>query len=432
VMRTMHNLKIVVCATLVLLFVACSSVEPQSLETPNVEATVQFRLSEERSKSDAKPLPPGLGTSVKPSPTNGGKEPTNTIPAKIPTLPAMKSPIPVASPTPIVALVTIQIPSPSPTYALTASPTLSPTQTKRHALYINNIQVQSGQMVISIQYGSVQISDPPDDDNLYEEGKSVDWEINPTTPNSEIDFLWGLEPTEGASGTILISGEYRVLVKISPPPLPTPTPTPPSIRRSGTPTPTPIFKFLTISPDCSERGSMLEITGTGFEAAAGIALTYVSGSNTSHLGTVTSDSNGAFSAMVMVPTHVGLNEKDSSNSITAASATGGSRTASHRAPRPSIATDVSGQAAGKYITVSGTDFTPGDPVNSMTIGGIIVEIVPNLTVSTDGSFSVTVAVPDLNVGLQTISGRVGSMSISGPVDNSCDGFSDPSFEVISN
>lgn len=214
----------------------------------------------------------------------------------------------------------------------TATPSPTAIPQKRHALYINNVQVQSGQTEISIQYGTVRISAPPDDDSLYQEGKNVDWEIRPTTPNSEIDYLWGLEPTENASGTISLSGEYRILVKISPPPLPTPTPTPPSIRRSGTPTPTPVYKVLTISPDCSERGSEVEITGTGFKANEEVHLTYLSGSNTTHLGSFALDARGSFSGTVIVPMNAQLNAQDSSNSITAVVSRGGSHTASHRIP----------------------------------------------------------------------------------------------------
>ena len=51
---------------------------------------------------------------------------------------------------------------------------------------------------------------------------------------------------------------------------------------------------------------------------------------------------------------------------------------------------------------------------------------------TNGSFSVAVVVPDLNVGPQTVDVSVGSVGYSGPVDNSFDGFADPTLEVISN
>ena len=169
-------------------------------------------------------------------------------------------------------------------------------------------------------------------------------------------------------------------------------------------------KTLTLSTDTSNRGSYVTVTGTGYEANETVSLTYSSGSTVTTLGSATTDSHGEFTKVVTIPN---TPSTPSTNTITGAISSGGSKTVTHKVGASAITTDVSEASTGESVTITGTGFPNYATVATMTIGGLDVRPTPAPSTDVDGGFSSTVMVPGLTEGNHTV--KVTASSVTGSI-----------------
>ena len=169
-------------------------------------------------------------------------------------------------------------------------------------------------------------------------------------------------------------------------------------------------RTLTLSVDESKRGSEVTVTGTGYEADGSVALTYLSGTTSTSLGSATADSYGEFTKVVTIPNTPAI---PSTNTITGAISGGGSKTTAHKIPESSIALDVSESETGSSVTITGVGFPAYATVGTMTIGGLDVRPTPAPSTDVDGGFTSTVMVPGLTAGNHTV--KVTASSVTGSI-----------------
>jgi len=169
-------------------------------------------------------------------------------------------------------------------------------------------------------------------------------------------------------------------------------------------------RTISLSTETSKRGSEVTVTGTGYEAKGTVVLTYTSGTTDTALGSATADSYGEFTKVVTVPNTPSI---PSTNTITGAITSGGSKTATHKVGASSITVDVSEASTGENVTITGVGFPNYATVATMTIGGLDVRPTPAPSTDVDGGFSSTVMVPGLTEGNHTVS--VTASSVTGSI-----------------
>ena len=164
-------------------------------------------------------------------------------------------------------------------------------------------------------------------------------------------------------------------------------------------------RTITLSPTESGRGGRVTVSGTGF-LAAGRSISKCLIVDIAYAGTkltkVRPDSSGSFQTSITVPAGVAI---ASSNTIMASipgCSTAPAATATHKVPDRSIKVIPFSSQVGTLVQITGVSFIGFTLINKMTIGTISVLPSPPPFVAEDGSFSVTVVVPKLNSGSQTV------------------------------
>ena len=171
---------------------------------------------------------------------------------------------------------------------------------------------------------------------------------------------------------------------------------------------------LTVTPSGGRPGSFITVSGAGFPASGDITPTVNVLYDGEQRSTALTDSAGAFSVRFKVPTSVGI---PSDNKVKASySLTVGSNTytveaeAVHRAPAGSIALSSAEIRPGQELTITGAGFHAYATLQEIKIG--TTQVTPSVTSSTgrNGGFTATALVPDLDVGLHTVSVKVNNIT----------------------
>jgi hypothetical protein len=170
-------------------------------------------------------------------------------------------------------------------------------------------------------------------------------------------------------------------------------------------------RTLTLDPSTSNRGSTVTITGAGFPASnpngPGVYPVSLDYAGTS-VGITTPDSNGAFSANIVVPITPLI---PSTNIVTAMVLyKPASSTATHTVPSATLALVPAVGSPGAVIAVSGTNFPPFAPLTSITIGALPIMPSPALFTDSAGGFSVFILVPGFAAGDTTIMASAGGVT----------------------
>ena len=169
-------------------------------------------------------------------------------------------------------------------------------------------------------------------------------------------------------------------------------------------------RTLTLDSPESKRGSEVTVTGTGYEAKGTVVLTYTSGTTDTALGSATADSYGGFTRVVTVPNTPAI---PSTNTITGAITSGGSKTATHKIGASAIELDATEASTGASLTITGSGFPAYATVGTMTIGGLDVRPTPAPSTDVDGGFTSVVMVPGLTEGNHTV--KVTASSVTGSI-----------------
>jgi len=175
-------------------------------------------------------------------------------------------------------------------------------------------------------------------------------------------------------------------------------------------------RVITIDPAESRRGSTVAFTGSGFVASKTVTITFLSGTTTTTVATVTADSSGSVSGTFDVPTSAGI---PSTNTVTATSAYSSSTdgnetqltgTVTHNVSGATVALDPSSAASGQIIAVDGTGFPGFVSLSALTIGGVSALPTPAPSTDGEGGFVLTALVPELSTGSHSLVATVGTSS----------------------
>jgi hypothetical protein len=208
--------------------------------------------------------------------------------------------------------------------------------------------------------------------------------------------------SDDSAGVLRVAGDHEILVTDS-------------AGRIGIVNITVPAKTLTLDPTESRRGSTVAFSGDGYSADT--TITVVHGSTT--VATVTADSAGNIPAgsSFTVPSSAGI---PSTNYVTATigdptSGTNRSKTVYHYVPGASISIDPTSASSGETISVSGLDFPGYVSLSVMNIGGVVALPTPAPATGEDGSFTASVLVPALSLGVQTVLVTAGNTSANLPI-----------------
>jgi len=162
---------------------------------------------------------------------------------------------------------------------------------------------------------------------------------------------------------------------------------------------------ITLNPSTGPIGTTVTITGTGFAPSIHVVITFDGILVVTNPATVTTNSNGEFTASIAVPVSVSGAHTVAAN-LASKTFTVTSSTA------PAITLNPTSGPVGSSVNITGTGFDPTSTV-TITFGGSTVTTTPfPLTTNNNGEFSATFAVPDSSSGPQTVIATQGSNSAS--------------------
>ena len=169
---------------------------------------------------------------------------------------------------------------------------------------------------------------------------------------------------------------------------------------------------LSVEPVTSGRGSTIKVAGSGFVASGDsyldaypVAIDYAG----SVLDTLVPDATGRFETEITVPLDKAV---QSVNSVTATlQRYPGSWTAvaKHTVSGPEIHVSPASAPEGGSVTVTGNEFLGFITVSSLTVGGALVLPSPAPHTAYDGTFSVLIIVPDMEIGTKAVWATVGGV-----------------------
>ena len=173
-------------------------------------------------------------------------------------------------------------------------------------------------------------------------------------------------------------------------------------------------RTLTLDPTESRRGSTITFTGTGYQGASTVSLTY--GSSSTPRTTVTAASDGDISGSFTVGTTIGIPSTNTVTATISCTASGGETctettgTATHKVPAAAVTVEPTTAASGEEITVTGAGFPGYVSLTSLTIATVTALPTPAPATDGDGNFTLTALVPQLGTGSQALLVTAGSVT----------------------
>jgi hypothetical protein len=157
------------------------------------------------------------------------------------------------------------------------------------------------------------------------------------------------------------------------------------------------------------------VTGTGFPVSStrpaaepnpSVRITYeITGRTPRIVVTTPTNSSGEFTASFVVPLDAFIPSRNTVRALIVGTEV--SETKPHSIPDRSMKVSPDSGSAGAAITVTGTNFPAFTPVGSLTIGQIQVLPSPAPSTNVDGSFTASIVVPPLELGIQAVAVAVG-------------------------
>ena len=169
---------------------------------------------------------------------------------------------------------------------------------------------------------------------------------------------------------------------------------------------------IMLDPESSRRGTMVNVSGSGFPSGDLVQIKYASGGNLVTVAAGSADASGAVSIDFTVPSYAKIGSTHNVGATSVGVFKGVTAKASHKTPGAMVSLSMDSVASGQSITISGMNFPAFATVAVMEIGGVDVRPVPAPATSIDGDFESTVLVPQLELGNQTVSVRVSQTTIT--------------------
>jgi hypothetical protein len=187
--------------------------------------------------------------------------------------------------------------------------------------------------------------------------------------------------------------------------------------RDGTVSLTISPRTVKLSPEESRVGTTVTVQGSGFPAnntktgaasVPSVKILYVRSGGTDTVATATPDASGNFTSTFLVPLNAGIPstntvraEFDDEDKTTVSTAT------VHKVPTAALTISPTSGAPGTKVTVSGVGFKGFSTVTELKLGDLDVRPAPVPATNDVGSFNTEVLVPQLNLGVQTVTAKVG-------------------------
>jgi hypothetical protein len=193
--------------------------------------------------------------------------------------------------------------------------------------------------------------------------------------------------------------------------------------RSGTTDIVLAERTLVLSTSESALGSTVTVTGAGYPAAntksgadstPSVSIQYVpSGSTALTVASLQPDASGNISGTFDVPLTASIPSTNSVRSVFTVSSTDYTTATTHDVPKAVMTMDPVSGPSGTMMTVTGSGFKAHSNVTTLEIGSIDVRPAPVPATGSDGSFSATIMVPELNTGAHPMKATVSSTTASG-------------------
>ena len=174
---------------------------------------------------------------------------------------------------------------------------------------------------------------------------------------------------------------------------------------------------ITLSPTESSYGSTVTVSGTGFVANESVDIIYAveggTDEQTDEVSLARVDGSGQFEATFEVPSFA---KSGKAHKVTAKDRDSyRSANAEHTLPAAAITMSPMEVAIGQTITITGANFPLYQNLNELKIGTTDKTPSPKPLVGADGTFTVTTVVPQLALGPQPVSVRIGEGASAVPV-----------------
>ena len=169
---------------------------------------------------------------------------------------------------------------------------------------------------------------------------------------------------------------------------------------------------IALDPGSSRRGTTVNVSGSGFPSGDLVQVKYDNDGTSVTVAAGSADASGAVSIDFTVPSYARIGSKHNIEATSVGIFKGVTAKATHETPGAMVTLSSDTVSSGENITVSGMNFPAFASVAVMEIGTVDVRPVPAPATSIDGDFSTTILVPQLELGNQTVTIKVGQTTIT--------------------
>ena len=169
---------------------------------------------------------------------------------------------------------------------------------------------------------------------------------------------------------------------------------------------------IALDPGSSRRGTTVNVSGSGFPSGDLVQVKYDNDGTSVTVAAGSADASGAVSIDFTVPSYARIGSKHNIEATSVGIFKGVTAKATHETPGAMVTLSSDAVSSGENITVSGMNFPAFASVAVMEIGTVDVRPVPAPATSIDGDFSTTILVPQLELGNQTVTIKVGQTTIT--------------------
>jgi len=292
------------------------------------------------------------------------------------------------------------------TLTLTPETNLVPNQT---ITVIGQGYTTGGSATINLASDSSLVTISGDATDLFNNSSSAQTKINEgNTITVDNGGNWSSSLIMPINATTTTGGSHELKVKDS-------------SGRAGTLTFTIAERTLVLDPVSSRVGTTITVTGAGYpadntktgaDATPSVAIKYTVSGTARTVATLTPDASGNLNGTFIVPLDAGIPSTNSVRAEYTFDSTTVTTATSHDVPRATLTIDAGEGPSGTIVTIVGSGFKTYSSLTELKIGDVDVRPAPIPSTNTEGGFTATVTVPQLNTGTQTVTGKVSSTTAS--------------------
>ena len=169
---------------------------------------------------------------------------------------------------------------------------------------------------------------------------------------------------------------------------------------------------IALDPMKSRRGSTVNVSGSGFPSGDLVQIKYENDGTFVVVAAGSTNASGSISIDFTVPNSARIGATHNIEATSVGVYKSVTAKATHETPDAMVTLSSDTASPGDSITITGRNFPAFSTVAVMEIGGLDVRPVPPPATSIYGDFEVSVLVPALYPGIQTVSVRVGRTTVT--------------------